>query len=578
MTELPPDFTGYRQVEVRWTDFELPATCTYPFFRVSVYLNGNTAQGQCVRTATLNPVLAPNVDTFDVSDERIFLVMNNLETLNLNGDVSLFTIHFAGMPGSTVEVAFGPPPYGFYASCATGGSSGIYEPEADSPLNVYFPALEVSGAIYKAPFTQSNCGNGVDAGIPGVEVYLSTGPSCPPAHAEQSTLTDNMGSYAFSAHSLFDYGLFPYKDNNADCGVNTLDYYLVYYHLLGLNLLDYPYQVVAGDMDLNRTLTIGDVVDIIRLINGTFVPPDRWYSWTFMPSWVYANFPSVTSQYYSYPEYDEYITLYNLATDAVNQDFTGIKRADVDGSCSDCNAESGGAVIADRSETRRVELHLPDMRVGAGERVGVPVYLSSLDEPLAALAFALEVAPDQFEVEGIGPGLLEFADVSMVNVEAMAEGMVRLAWLDMDDVRPVARKDEPLCYVWLRAVAPQASVSDAVRLRPDIQDCSLVTLSGERYLLSARTLTDVVAGTVQVRPNPVRRGEELIFSMPEGASGTVVLELFDVQGRPLGQWKQAASAGSFALRLPTEGLPAGWLAWRLQTGSAAHTGKILVVK
>ena len=569
--ELPPDFTGYRRVEVKWTDFDLPATCSYPFFTLTVHLNGNTLQGQCVDLAELNPDIAGNVAVFNVSHSSIYLEMINLEFLNLAEEVSLCTIHFAGLPGSTVEVSFGSP-NGFYNSC-----TGIESPVLDSPLDVFFPALDVSGAIYKAPFTQSNCGNGVDAGIPAVEVYLSTGPSCPPAHAEQSTLTDAMGSYGFSVHSLFDYGLFPYKDNNPDCGVNALDYYLLYYHLLGLNLLDYPYQAVAADMDLNRTLTIGDVVNIIRLINGTFDPPDRWRSWTFMPAWTYAGFPPVNSQYYSYPEYDEYIPLYNLAGDALNQDFTGIKRGDVDGSCSDCGAEWGPGESADRTEAVALQLHIPVMNAGAGERLGVPVYLSGLDEPVVALAAALEVASELFDIEGVEPGLLGFSEPTMVNAEAFAEGLVRIAWLDMDRAQPVAGSGEPLFYLWVRSKAKGASTVNAIRLRVDVQDCSVVTASGQRFELSSVRTARPQQIRVYAAPNPVSSGEEVRFYTEGALSGPMWLELVDGRGSVVwqGYWPQMDEG--MPLQIPTAGLPSGWLAWRLRSGQGTYSGRLLIL-
>ncbi len=102
------DFYGYTQVDVIWSDFDLPAMpgVSY-FFNVTVDLNQNLQQGQCVRETetenSLHPAIA-GASSMQINNGSVQLYINNLENLNLENPMTLFTIHFAGSPGTTVSL------------------------------------------------------------------------------------------------------------------------------------------------------------------------------------------------------------------------------------------------------------------------------------------------------------------------------------------------------------------------------------------------------------------------------------------------------------------------------------------
>ncbi|RMG98641.1 MAG: hypothetical protein D6706_06815, partial [Chloroflexi bacterium] len=342
------------------------------YFNVSVDINQNLSQGQCVRedetAASIHPAIAA-ASSMLVSSGSVVLYINNLENLNLEDPMVLFTIHFAGSPGTDVLLDWR---MGAGANQLISIPGNVDDAALSEPLVVSFPSYTISGTIIKPPFTQSNCDGAIDGAVPGVEVSLTTGFWCAPAQTGQIQINGSDGSYAFEVNRYFDYGIFPYKTDNPGCGVNSLDYYMVYQHLLGNNLLDYPWQFVAADMNLDRILTPGDAALIKQLVNGTFVPPDGWESWTFIPVKDYSFFPDVGPDY-MYPTYEEAIYINDLNSDYPNQDFVGIKRADVDGSCSACTGGDGQM----NGEGVLAMLKISDLSMEAGEILRLPVFLES---------------------------------------------------------------------------------------------------------------------------------------------------------------------------------------------------------
>ena len=562
------DFYGYTQVDVIWSGFDLPAMpgVSY-YFNVTVDLNQNLQQGQCVRETetenSLHPAIA-GATSMQISNGSVQLYINNLENLNLESPMTLFTIHFAGSPGTTVSLDWRT---GAGVNQLVSIPGVIYVADLSEPVVADFPVYHISGTIIKPPFTQSNCDGGIDGAVPGVEVSLSTGFWCAPAQTGQIQMNASDGSYAFEVNRYFDYGIFLYKFDNPGCGVNSLDYYLGYRHLLGIDFLDYPWQFVAADMNLDHVLTPGDAARIKQLVNGTFVAPEGWHSWTFIPVKDYAFFPPVAPDY-TYPSYTEAIFINDLNADYANQDFAGIKRADVDGSCSACTAEnltgtSGNAATA--------FLELPDGAMEPGEQVRLPLYVDSR-YPLGACAFALGFDPEYVDVLAVEPASGVYWEEDMLNEAALAEGTVRVAWMSPRAEGFSPESGQPLCYVILQSRRKVVSLRPLVQLLPFLQDCSAVSPDLQVSKLALRF--EEALEPVVVFPNPASGHISVLFEQDQAAP--VRLEIFDASGTRMWESDGFRGAGTLQWEIPLNTWPAGVYVVRVRSGDRITSTRFVI--
>jgi hypothetical protein len=63
-----------------------------------------------------------------------------------------------------------------------------------------------------------------------------------------------------------DYTVTPVLDANYLNGVSTFDLVLIQRHILGVQLLDSPYKMIAADANNSQTITTSDIIMLRRLI------------------------------------------------------------------------------------------------------------------------------------------------------------------------------------------------------------------------------------------------------------------------------------------------------------------------
>jgi hypothetical protein len=136
----------------------------------------------------------------------------------------------------------------------------------------------------------------------------------------QSTLSQQDGSYQFAGlPAPAAYTIHPHYEGNVLEDVSTLDIVLGARHILGVQSLSSPYEIIAGDVNLSQTFTTFDLIQmrkVILNIESAFLAG----SWRF----VDASF--------QFPEPDNPLNVLETAavavqldTDVTALDFIGIK-------------------------------------------------------------------------------------------------------------------------------------------------------------------------------------------------------------------------------------------------------------
>ncbi len=139
-------------------------------------------------------------------------------------------------------------------------------------------------------------------------------------------VSDANGDYACpDLLSGANYEVTPTKDINHPEYITVADLVAITRHVLGLQPLSSPYQLIAADANNDQLLTFLDVTRIRDVMLGNAPDFPNNTSWRFVPkSYVFPNPANPFT-----PAFPESITVNDLQDSLFDQDFVGIKTGDV---------------------------------------------------------------------------------------------------------------------------------------------------------------------------------------------------------------------------------------------------------
>lgn len=165
--------------------------------------------------------------------------------------------------------------------------------------------------------------NEYDVGLEGVKVSLS----CLSGYTDT---TDASGAFIFENIPAGDLcSIWPFVEGSVFNGVSTFDLVLMSKHILGVQLLDSPYKMIAADVNNSGTITQADLIAIMEVIYGIEDEFPNYTSWRFLPgSFI---FPDPTNPWAT--DLPEVINI-GPVTGENEVNFIAIKIADVNGSAT----------------------------------------------------------------------------------------------------------------------------------------------------------------------------------------------------------------------------------------------------
>lgn len=149
------------------------------------------------------------------------------------------------------------------------------------------------------------------------------------------SITREDGQFQFELISSSDYKIIPFKNDNVLNGVNADDLLLIKKHILGIDPLYSPYQLIAADVNDSGTITVFDIVQIQRIILAINTEFERNTSWRF----IEATFPFLGNNPLV-ENYPEVCKIYSLERDK-EMNFVGIKIGDINGDARPNNLKIG---------------------------------------------------------------------------------------------------------------------------------------------------------------------------------------------------------------------------------------------
>jgi len=572
---------GLKRIAVKWDSYTLNQQITA--YQVEVFINC-TDLLHIDRDAILNQTFGLANVSFDLGpsgyssgSRNLTFRAANFNTSTYPGPQTLFVINYVGTPDcvtsvdTTVQFTWGTTHgyfSGTYYSIPTGSSS------SDT-----FSCNYIQGLI-TSPFGDPACEDNYNGGIEGVNVAgyfqsTTTGTLVSPTNVNLDTHeTLNDGGYLLDDMPSGVYvKVRPSKLNGPSCGISTSDLNDMNNYILGTDAgiaaFQYPWQLIAGDVNYNDTMTTFDVslAGQMMIDDTTTVPVN---SWTFIPQNVYDNLtPAPDGYFFGYP-YSEEISFSPLDSNYANKDYYGIKRGDIDGSCEECSEALKGST-EDRSGTIPVVFSLTDQSVRQGELITLPVQLNAA-EPMNVMAFEIRFDADKFEFEGIQGRSLPLAN-AIFKLPEEHLGVIRFVWFNPDRKSIAVDRFQNMFSVALRAKTSLSGLQRYIQLT-DFKGNALYGLSNTAYHPEMRWISNGASLPVfQVTPSPFVHQVRFSFEIVQAEA--VTLRVVSTSGALMHEYHSNLEAGLQYLSVESEGWPAGIYLYDLQFGKDRKVGRIV---
>jgi hypothetical protein len=386
--------------------------------------------------------------------------------------------------------------------------------------------------------------------------------AAPPAGAPVSATdaSDGQGAYMFPNMVPLgsDYTVTPTHDINPLNGVSTYDLVLMSKHILGLEPLGSPYKMIAADANKSNSITTFDIVEVRKLILGIYTELPNNTSWRFVDKAFI--FPDPNNPFQT--QFPEVISVADVQTHQLNDDFTAVKVGDVNGT-----AIPNAFTATDDSDRGRNTLlfDVEDRQVKAGETFDVTFKAA---EKTQGWQFTVNLSG--LEVAGI----VENDKVRQSNFGVFNKEGALTVSVDGD-----ARE----FTVRFRA-AKTGMLSQMLGVSGRVTRAEAYSLAGERMEVALRFSdgkNSVVSGLgfelYQNAPNPFANKTVIGFHLPEAAEAT--LTVWDETGRLLFRQKGQFAKGRNAVPVDRALLGTTGLMWyTLETATDKATLKMVQSK
>ena len=382
------------------------------------------------------------------------------------------------------------------------------------------------------------------------------------------------GSFMFEDLSLGqDYSVIAQNNEGLLNGVTTFDLILIGKHILGTQLLNSPYKLIAADVDRSGHISTLDIIKLRKIIlNISAELPNNNTSWRFIDaSYVFAD---PTNPFLGY--FPELHNINNLAGSEMHADFVAIKVGDVNCSAIPNSMMAGGD---DRSSSNPLELTVSTATVEANETIDIPFHARYMNEWMG-YQFTLEYNPGALEVLEIIPGDLPnlYPEENFHFYDDRA-GLITTVW---NEYGQSANSKEAVLFT-LRCTAKQAgNIKDWLYVSSRVTKAEAYTQEGEAEDINLSFFTESGAAEVssnfelfQNRPNPWNNSTIIPFQLDPG--GDARLSVYDMAGKLVYQVAEYFSEGYHEISIRRSDLPAiGLFYYTLEAGDQRATRKMVL--
>jgi len=392
-------------------------------------------------------------------------------------------------------------------------------------------------------------------GVEDVEVYLEDMSAPTPI----TRMTDGEGFYQMFVNGGADYRLAPYKNDDVLNGVNTMDILLIQQHILGLNTIENPYELIAANVNDDTKISGADLIELRRAILGI---DEEFANNT---SWRFVNIEDALEEGVLPQNYAETIEMYNATTDQLDQDFVAVKIGDVDNTATTSSLDSREA----EGRSGALILTALDGAVESGEMIEMDVRSAGFRDVLG-YQLTLDYGQAAFEFVEMRSGALE---VTPGNYGHFAEsGLLTMSWNDREAVS--YGSDEVLFTLVFRAKSA-SRLSDALQINDAITPTEAYVGSETRDVSLRFTTSSTEFALYQNVPNPFESKTVIGFTLPQ--AGGASLTFYDAAGQIVHTIENEYKKGYNEETVDSRDIPAnGLYYYELRSGDFKATKKMVV--
>ena len=335
-----------------------------------------------------------------------------------------------------------------------------------------------------------------------------------------TVLTDSQGVFNFVNVPLGqDYTVTPQLDSNPLNGVSTYDLFLLQRHILGIELLNSPYKIIAADANKSGAVTTFDVVEIRKVILHVVPAFPNNTSWRFVDS--NYTFPDPANPFVE--AFPEVCNINNFNTNSQTPNFVAVKIGDLN------NTATGTftAQAADRNAQNALVFETTDKLLKTGEEF--TVHFGTELANILAFQFTLGFDTDELDLVAINPGMEMVA--GNFGTTHLEKGMLTASWFRVMEAGD--KTDAPLFSLTFTA-KNGGMLSDMLELNSRLTKAESYEANGTVHpvnLLFNREVTEATFELFQNVPNPFNGSTIIAFQLPEASNAT--LTIFDVSGKVL---------------------------------------------
>lgn len=381
----------------------------------------------------------------------------------------------------------------------------------------------------------------------------------------QMAITNQSGGFSFENISTGNtYNIKPSYDEDHLNGISTLDLVMLQRHILGLNSMDSPYKIIAGDVDNSGNISAVDLIQLRKLILGVYDELPESESWTFVPAshkFVDENNP------WDYPRYEE---LYNMADD-VESDFIAVKVGDVNNSA----VVNSNKNLISRS-ANSIYLQTPNAKFNRNELIAVPLIVEK-NQDILGMQFSFDFDGTKMNFEGIDNGVLNVMQDNF-SLSNNADGVLTFSFSEANGLNLEA--GQTLFIIYFEA-KEDVVLSDDIQISSSVTEAEIYTIGNTinnlELIVTSESNNDSPMEVYQNEPNPFDNYTRIAFSIAKRQK--VSLTIFDATGKVLLTQLNEFGKGIGEFIIDANELDAeGLLLYRVEGEKSSITKKMIMVK
>ncbi|GEM_PF-2830720 len=373
--------------------------------------------------------------------------------------------------------------------------------------------------------------------------------------------TNQLGTYDFGTVEGDYTSLSAKKEGEIHSGLSTLDVLLIQKHILGVQPLESPYDLIAADVNRDGGIDVLDVQEIRRVLLGNATGFSQSKNWIFLPDHTFERSGEV-------PDYSELLTIDPASTEQGKYYWTAVKTGDVNHSHKFNGVEN-------RSVEEVIEMVVKE--VNAGERTTIE------------LAFLLEEEIDlegvqlSFQFDQAYLGFRGFESGEMILKEGnfgfgeLSEGKLSMSWSAPSGIK--IESGSPLFVLKFHPIKEDRNWSslqiDRSGLKPEVYTAGYKQpLRPELKIPGKPELSNLIT---HVYPNPFSTSLSVEIELEQPSE--VQLRVVAMSGAVLWTQNKWLEPGSHQVKIDGSRIPSsGMYLFSLSTGENKYYRRVMFVE